>query len=414
MTLLILVVVVTLVVSAACSLFEATLYSTRISALEAAARGEEHRREAERFLEMKRHVSAPTAAILILNTVANTAGAALAGMFAVQVLGTRWVPLFTVFLTFAILVFSEIVPKTFGATHWQSLWPHVVWPIAFLERGLRPLVGLSQQVAAIFASGRPPSRVTEDEILAMIHLGARHGELSEAELRMLDAVFRLDKVLCRQVMVPRSEVVFLDVGWAAAQWLGLARQTRHTRYPVCEGSLDRVVGILHVKDLLGLAPEAASNLRPFLRPARYVPETARLNVVLREMQQSRQHMAVVVDEHGTTSGIVTLENVLEHLVGALRDEFDIEAPGLIEQEPGVFLARGSLPLERLNRELNLDLRLPHVNTLSGLLVARIGRFPQVGDQVELDGLLAEVLSVQGSRADRIRLRVLGRRPSQAS
>jgi len=123
---------------------------------------------------------------------------------------------------------------------------------------------------------------------------------------------------------------------------------------------------------------------------------------------------VVVDEHGTTSGIVTLENVLEHLVGALRDEFDIEAPGLIEQEPGVFLARGSLPLERLNRELNLDLRLPHVNTLSGLLVARIGRFPQVGDQVELDGLLAEVLSVQGSRADRIRLRVLGRRPSQAS
>jgi len=411
MTFLILVVVATLVVSAACSLFEATLYSTRITALEAAARSEERRREAERLLEMKRHVSAPTAAILILNTVANTAGATLAGMFAVQVLGGRWIPLFTVFLTFAILILSEIVPKTYGATHWQSLWPHVVWPITFIERALRPLVGLSQRAAAIFSAGRPHTRVTEDEILAMIHLGARHGELSEAELRMLDAVFRLDKVLCRQVMVPRSEVVFLDVRWAAERWLTLARQSRHTRYPVCEGSLDRVLGILHVKDLLGLSPEAAPDLRPFLRPARYVPETARLDAVLREMQHSRQHMAVVVDEHGTTSGIVTLENVLEHLVGALRDEFDIETPDLVEPEPGVFLARGSLPLERLNRELGLDLRMAHVNTLSGLLVARLGRFPQVGDQVEVDELLAEVLAVEGSRASRLRLRLARRRPA---
>ncbi len=410
MTFLILVVAATLLISAACSLFEATLYSTRITALEAAARSEERRRAAERFLDMKRHVSAPTAAILILNTIANTAGATLAGMLAVQVLGARWVPAFTVLLTFAILTFSEIVPKTYGATHWQWLWPHVVWPIAFIERVLRPLVGLSQRPAAVFAAGRPHAGVTEDEILAMIHLGARHGELSEAELRMLDAVFRLDKVLCRQVMVPRSEVVFLDVSWTARRWLTLVRETRHTRYPVCEQSLDRVLGILHVKDLLGLAPEAAPDLRPFLRPARYVPETARLDAVLREMQHSRQHMAVVVDEHGSVSGIVTLENVLEHLVGALRDEFDVEAPDLIEQAPGVYLARGSLPLERLNRELGLDLRLPHVNTLSGLVVARLNRFPQVGDEVDLDGVHAEVLAVEGSRAGRIRLRLAPRPP----
>lgn len=409
MTILILVVTATLLVSATCSLLEATLYSTRITTLEAAARSEERRKEAERFLIMKRDVSAPTSAILILNTIANTAGATLAGMYAAQVLGVSWVPAFSLLLTFAILFFSEILPKTYGATRWQRIWSHVVWPLAFLERALRPLIALSQRFASAFA-GEHSQRVTEDEILAMIHLGARHGELSASELRMLDAVFRLDKILCRQVMVPRSEVVFLDINWPLERCLALARQMRHTRYPVCEESFDQVLGILHVKNLLGVTPGEAVDLRAFLRPPRYAPETQRINLLLAEMQRTRQHMAVVVDEHGSTSGIVTLENVLEQIVGALQDEFDFEAPDLVKQGEGVFLVRGAALLERVNRQLGLDLRLPNVNTLSGFLVAKIGRFPQVGDVVELDGLVAEVLEVEGSRATEVRMRLIPRSP----
>jgi CBS domain containing-hemolysin-like protein len=410
MTLLVLVVAATLLTSAVCSLLEATLYSTRITTLEAALRSEERRREAERFLAMKRDVSAPTSAILILNTIANTAGATLAGMYAAQVLGASWVPVFSLLLTFAILFFSEILPKTYGATRWPMIWPHVVWPLSLLERTLQPLTRLTQRLAAAFAGRHPHARVTEDEILAMIHLGARHGELSASELRMLDAIFRLDRVLCRQVMVPRSEVVFLDINWPPGRCFEVARRMRHTRYPVCDGSLDQVVGILHVKDLLGVAEDEA-DLRAFLRPVRYVPETQPLNLLLTEMQRTRQHMAVVVDEHGSTAGIVTLENVLEQIVGALRDEFDVEAPDLVVEGEGVFLARGGVPLERVNRQLGLDLRAPSVNTLSGFLIARIGRFPRVGDVVELDGLVAEVLEVEGNRASKVRLRLVPSPPA---
>jgi putative hemolysin len=129
------------------------------------------------------------------------------------------------------------------------------------------------------------------------------------------------------------------------------------------------------------------------------------------MQRTRQHMAVVVDEHGSTAGIVTLENVLEQIVGALRDEFDVEAPDLVVEGEGVFLARGGVPLERVNRQLGLDLRAPSVNTLSGFLIARIGRFPRVGDVVELDGLVAEVLEVEGNRASKVRLRLVPSPPA---
>lgn len=410
MTLLLLVVAATLLTSAVCSLLEATLYSTRITTLEAALRSEGRRREAERFLAMKRDVSAPTSAILILNTVANTAGATLAGMYAAQVLGASWVPAFSLLLTFLILFFSEILPKTYGATRWQAIWPHVVWPLAVLERSLYPLVRLTQRMAAALAGRHPHARITEDEILAMIHLGARHGQLSAAELRMLDAIFRLDRVHARHVMVPRGEVAFLDIRWPPAKCLQVARRMRHTRYPVCDGSLDQVLGILHVKDLLGVA-EADVDLRALLRPVRYVPETQPLNVLLTEMQRTRQHMAVVVDEHGSVAGIVTLENVLEQIVGAVQDEFDLEAPDLIAEREGVYLAPGGVPLERVNRQLGLDLRAPSVNTLSGFLVAKIGRFPRVGDVVELDGLVAEVLEVEGSRASKIRLKLLAPPPA---
>lgn len=410
MTLLLVIVAVTLLTSAFCSLLETTLYSTRITTLEAALRSEGRRREAERFLAMKRDVSGPTSAILILNTIANTAGATLAGMYAAQVLGASWVPAFSLVLTFLILFFSEILPKTYGATRWQAIWPHAVWPLTVLERSLHPLVRLTQAMAALFAGRHPHARITEDEILAMIHLGARHGELSASELPMLDAIFRLDRVLCRHVMVPRSEVVFLDIQWPVAWSLEVARRMRHTRYPVCDGSLDQVLGILHVKDLLGVAEERL-DLRAFLRPVRYVPETQPLNVLLTEMQRTRQHMAVVVDEHGSVAGIVTLENVLEQIVGALWDEFDVEAPDLVAEGEGVYLARGGVPLERINRQLGLDLRAPSVNTLSGFLVARIGRFPRAGDVVNLDGVVAEVLEVEGSRAGKVRLTLTPTPPS---
>ncbi len=408
MSILILIVFLTLSVSGMCSLFEATLYSTRLSALEAARAHGKMRRGAQQFIRMKKEIALPISAILILNTIANTAGASLAGMHAAHVLGDAWVPVTAAILTLGILFLSELLPKVYGAMHWRRIWPLVVWPLAFIEKALHPAVYVSQAFSRMIGRNASPATPTEAEIIAMIRMGGKSGELTPAELQLLDAVFHFDELVCRQVMVPRREVVFLDASMSLEECAAVARSTMHTRYPVTKGSPDEIVGVLHIKDMIGRPRQEPFVLTSVMRPIRHVPETMPISRLLREMQRTRRHMAVVVDEYGTTAGIVTLENILEEIVGTVQDEFDAEAPEVVRQGRGRYVVQGSMTLGRLNRELGLRLDAPNVDTLSGLLVAQLGRLLEVKDTIELEGAVAEVLEVEDGRAVRVRLRLTRR------
>ncbi len=402
MSVLLIVIAVTLSVSAVCSLFEATLYSTRLATLEAAKNKGRHRKAADRFWRMKKDVSAPTSAILILNTIANTAGATIAGMLAAREFGSGYMPLFSAFLTLAILMLSEIVPKTYGAVHWRSLWPFIAWPLAATQKALTPLVWLTRKFSNIWIAGDTAPSTTEEEVLAMIHLAASAGELTPLELELLTAVFNFDKVLCREVMVPRNEVAFLKRSWSLAESLAYARKTLHTRYPVCDTSFDAPIGIIHLKDLLGAEDDLP--IESVARPARAVPETMPIPRLLREMQSSHDHMAVVIDEHGSAVGIVTLENILEQIVGSVQDEFDAEEPEIQRNGARTHIVRGAVPIARVNRLLGI--RLPHpseVDTLSGLLVRELGRLLETGDSVIIKEVSIDVVEVVGNRATKLRL-----------
>jgi len=197
--------------------------------------------------------------------------------------------------------------------------------------------------------------------------------------------------------------VFFEPDWPLAECLAIAERTKHTRYPVCRDSLDDVLGIAHIKDLIGIPPEGPFDLAAIMRPARRVPESMPLNRLLREMQRTRQHMAMVIDEHGTTIGMITLENVLEQIVGAVQDEFDVEEPAIVPDGTGRFIVSGSLALEKVNRDLKLRLFAANVDTLSGLVVAVLGRLPKVGDSAQLEGAEAEILEVESGMASRVRL-----------
>ena len=372
MTLLIAVAVLTVLISGLCSLFEATLFSARIGALEAEKSEGKRGRLAKRLIAMKTNIAQPTSAILVLNTVANTAGAAICGMFATTVLGRQWgVAAVSAALVVAILFLGEILPKTYGATHWQAIWHWIVWPLTIMQKGLKPAVWITQSFASLFSGGKDGPRVTEDEIQASIKLGGKSGELTQSEFQLLNAVFRFDDMLARHVMVPRVEVVFLDIGWSFEDWIAVAKRSRHTRFPLCEGSLDKVIGLVHIKDLIGLATDRDVDLRRVSRPLRHIPETLPISRLLREMQKTHQHMVLVDDEHGSVVGIVTMENVVEQIVGEVQDEFDSEPPEIVREGRGVFRVNGHLPLERLNRELNLNLSSRDVDTLSGLLVSHL-------------------------------------------
>jgi len=403
MTILLLVSAATVIISGMCSLFEATLYSTRTATLEAARTLGDHRGLAERFIHMKKDISRPTSAILILNTIANTAGATIAGMYATTVLGSEWVIAFSAALTLAILFLGEILPKTYGAVHWKGVWHLIVWPLTMMQKGLFPLIKITQGFSKLFTSGALSPSITEDEIQAMIQVGGKSGELTPAELQLLNAVFQFDELVVRQIMVPRREVVVFDRGWSLEQCIETAQRTKHTRYPLCEGSLDNALGLVHIKDLLGARADESFSTDSVVRPLKTVPETMPISRLLRQMQSTHQHMATVIDEFGTSVGIVTLENVLEQIVGAVQDEFDTEMPEVVPEGEGAFIVEGQLSIERLNRELKLDLKDSEADTLSGLLVSELGRLLKVGDSVKLSGARAEVTEVQAGRATRIRV-----------
>ena len=404
MTVLMIAAGLTVLISSACSFFEAVLYSARMGALEAERSRGKHSALADRLICMKSNIAEPTSAILVLNTVANTAGATLCGMYATQVLGPGMVPIVSAALTLAILFAGEILPKTYGATHWQRCWHLIVWPLTVLARGLAPVIKITQSFASLFTGGLGIALITKDEIQASMRLSRKAGELSSTELKLLHAVFRFDDTFVRQVMVPRTDVVSLDMSWTLKECLDVAEQTRHTRFPLCRDSLDDVIGLIHVKDLLVVDQGAGFELQSIARPLRHVPETLPISRLLRDMQRTHQHMVVVDDEYGSVVGIATMENLLEQIVGAVQDEFDFEPPEITTEGSDAFLVKGQLPLERINRECNLDLFSPDVETLSGLMVSLVGRLLEVGDRVRLDGATAEVVEAEGGRANLVRLR----------
>ena len=399
MTLLLIAAGLTVLISSACSFFESVLYCTRMSALEAERSGGKRADLADRMIRMKSNIAEPTSAILVLNTVANTAGATLCGMYATQVLGAGMVPIVSATLTIAILFVGEILPKTHGATHWQRHWHMVVWPLAALARGLSPLIRVTQAFARVFSGSRGVASITEEEIRASIRLSREAGELSSAEQQLLHAVFRFDEMLVRQVMVPRTDVAILDASWSLERSRDVIGRTRHTRFPLCRGSLDEVVGLIHVKDLVVADENEKFELRSIARPVRHVPETLPISRLLRDMQQAHQQFVLVVDEYGSVVGIATMENLVEQIVGAVQDEFDSEAPDITHERPESFLVRGLVPLERINRECSLDLYSPDVETLSGLMTSRLGRLLVAGDLVKLDGATAEVVEAGRGRAN---------------
>jgi CBS domain containing-hemolysin-like protein len=193
-----------------------------------------------------------------------------------------------------------------------------------------------------------------------------------------------------------------------------ARRSKHTRYPVCRGSLDNVLGFVHTKDLLLLPSNQEPDLKAICHPPRYVPETMPLSRLLGLFKASHQHMAFVVDEHGTVAGVVMLENLLERIVGKLQDEFDDEPPAIVPEGPNCFVIDGGVSIALVNKAAGTRLTGAGVDTLAGLVMEKSGRIVVAGDQVALDGATAEVLEVKHNRAVRIRLVVLPDRPDDAS
>src|SRR5438270_3810601 len=238
----------------------------------------------------------------------------------------------------------------------------------------------------------------------LVSQSTEHGEIEEQEQEMLYKVFDFADKEASDVMVPRPEVVALSVDLPPEQCLEAVMDSPYTRYPVYRKSLDNVVGILHVRDLFSALRERGMHevrVEELVRPAHIVPETKDLAALLTEFRRTNQHMAIVVDEYGEMEGIVTLEDLLEEIVGEIEDEFDLPDESIEQVDEDTIKIDGTFPIDDSNEQFRTELPVEDYHTLAGFVFGRLGRAPEPGDEIRHDGLVFRVEEVEGQRIDKL-------------
>ena len=257
--------------------------------------------------------------------------------------------------------------------------------------------------------------VTEDELKTWVETEQPGSSLEKDERRMIYSIFQFGDTLCREVMVPRIDVLALDVNTTLKDAMNQLVSSGHSRVPVYEDSIDNVIGLLYAKDLLKIshAQEQALDLRKLLRPAYFIPESKKVDELLAEMQAQGIHMAVVVDEYGGMAGVVTLEDIVEEIVGEIRDEYDEgEEIAIQEISPDEYLFKGQLGLDDVNELLETNLTAELSDSLGGFILSQLGRVPLQGDTLEMDGWTFTVEEIHGQRIGKIRARRLNASQSE--
>ena len=309
------------------------------------------------------------------------------------------------FMTTLHVVLTEIVPRGVAirsATTWALrtagpllFWSRLAWPFTWaltaLGRGVERLLGLPPEEP--HGAETLPS---EAEFQKLLEQSQAHGKLSLDRKELIENLFDFSKRTVKEIAVPRQLVVTFDLRRPLAENLARVRATPHTRIPLVDGDLDRVIGVVHLKELLwALQDGRSADLRSFARPAFLVPEMKPIQGLLLEFQQQKQHLALVVNEHGGIDGLVTLEDVLEELVGEIQDEFDREAIQLRRTRGGGWLAQGTVTLEQLADHLQLTLEVEEGSvSLGGYFQERLGRVLKVGDELRIDGWRIRVLAMR--------------------
>ena len=323
MTELAIVVCVVILTSAMCSLFEAVLYSVPLSHIEQLINSKKTSGKILRKLREK--VDAPIIAILSLNTIANTAGAALAGALAAESLGTNYLAYFSAFFTVGILLLSEIIPKTTGVAFSRPLSSVVALPIQILVWGFHPIVWFCGLITKIIAGKRTESTISEEELIVLAHMGKRTGVIDENEAAVIQNILSLESKPVRDIMTPRTVMFALEGELNVEEARKNTGVLYHSRIPVFHKNFEDIVGIVHRRDILDAVAEDKFDVRvdSLMKPVQFVLESTKLNKVLKDFLDHRQHMFVVIGELGGLSGVITLEDVLEEILGKeIVDEFD--------------------------------------------------------------------------------------------
>ena len=407
--LLLAVIVVLLVFSGLLALAETSL--VRTTRVKAKSLLDEHRRGARQLARLVDHPERFLNPVLLLVLVCQLVSATLVGVLASAWLGALGIAVGTVFEVVVIFVLFEAVPKNWAVHHPEraALFtaPIVDALVRFpvVRAASWVLVGTANLLIGRRGEERPSGHVTESELLAMADVAHAEDVIELQERTFIHSIIDFGDAVGREVMVPRLDIVAIEATATADEALERALEAGRSRLPVHEGDLDDVVGIAYVKDLVQAehAGHGGDPVRAHTKSAQFVPETKHLTALMREMQDHKFHMAIVVDEYGSTVGLVTLEDLIEELVGEIVDEYDVEEPVVERLDDGSVVVAGRMVIDEAGELMGTELPEGGWDTVGGLMLARFGHVPAEGEAVDVDGLQLVAQRVQGRRISRVRI-----------
>jgi magnesium and cobalt exporter, CNNM family len=345
---------------------------------------------------------------LLLGLVTGTATALLARAIGVD--GAHTVSVVMVSVAAFVLVFELLLPLAIVGRDPERVLEVVLPSFAPVGRALGPMTRwIARTVKSANRAGLPP---TSDEAAAeanevakaYIDTAEQEGVIEGEERRLLQSIVDFGDTLVREVMTPRPDIVGVRADATVSDVRALFREQEYSRFPVYKESLDNIAGFVFVKDLVAL--NSADDARPIaglLRPAVFVPETKRVPELLKQFQRHQTQCAIVVDEYGGTAGMVTIEDLLEEIVGEIRDEYDVEPEPIVDEGNGRYVVSGKVNVEEVAQRLGVEIEREGFETVGGYLLARVGRVPAVGERLEVDGLTVEVIEVERRRINRVRM-----------
>ncbi len=401
MTALLWVLAATLSTSFLCSVLEAVFLS--ISHSYVALLQERGEWAGEWLSSAMKKLDEPIAAILTLNTIAHTIGATMGGAMALQIFGSAWVAAFSAVLTLAILVLTEIVPKTLGATYWKQLAIPTAHILRVMTVGMKPIIVPLGWISGLLTSRTEGPTVSRAELEVLAEIGLREGALDEDEWKVMSNVIRLDEVSIGEVMTPRTDIIAVPVDASLREAMDLMLAEGHLRLPVYSESLDTIEGVVLARDVWRADREGVVRVRDIVRPVPFAPASKPVEDLIPEMRSKRTKLAIVVDEFGGTAGLVTLEDLIEEIIGEIQDEHEDDEPEDFHPMPGGrYRIWGGAPLREASARLNFTLTESEqegFDTLGGFVFGKVNRIPVVGDQVEVGSGTLRVVRMRGRRIE---------------
>lgn len=360
-------------------------------------------RHAKQLQRLKENTHRLLITILVGNNLVNIGSAAMATALAINLFGNTGVGIATGIMTLLILVFGEIIPKAYATKYAKEISLFMTPLIYFFMNITYPVVWIFEKItSSVVKDDSDEPIITEEEVRGMLKMSEEEGSIKRQEEEMIQNIFKLDDTYAVDIMTPRPDMFAIESNHTVDEVLSSITENGYSRIPIYEGDLDNIIGILYVKDILTI--DNTRSVKDILRPAFFVPETKRIDSLLREFKQKKMHLAIVVNEHGTTVGVVSIEDLIEEIVGEIYDETDniehIKRP-IHEVTPNHYFIKGKAEIEDVSKALKISISNTDSSTMSGFVMDTLNKVPEEGDAFTYKNFRFIVKKVSSQRVEQV-------------